>query len=61
MPSLIGLTGPRAEAALLAAGLDSDGAILVDRDRDPHVVYSQSIVPGTLVLRGTVVRWRRNP
>lgn len=61
VPILNGKTPAQAQAALLAAGLGSQGVAFIHINKPHGLVYWQNQAPGTLIAKGSTVHWRWNP
>lgn len=61
VPILVGKTPAQAQAALLAAGLGSNGSAFISLGKPHGLVYWQQQAPGSMIQKGTVVKWRWNP
>lgn len=61
VPLLGGKTPAQAQAALLAAGLGSQGSAFIKIGKPHGLVYWQDQAGGTLIAKGSTIHWRWNP
>lgn len=61
VPLLGGKTPAQAQAALLAAGLASQGSAFIKIGKPHGLVYWQNQAGGTLIAKGSTIHWRWNP
>jgi|GEM_PF-1280846 len=61
VPGVVGMTPAQAQQALVSAGLGSQGVAFIVLNKPHGRVWWQETAPGTLVAKGTTIKWRWNP